>query len=60
MNARRSERLMGGNDRVGLVRVELVLGGQRAFAGCGGEVAGAAEDQEPMLARKGGSEWVEC
>ena len=24
------------------------------------EVAGAAEDQEPMLARKGGSEWVEC
>ena len=35
LNALRSERLMGGNDRVGLVRVELVLGGQCAFAGCG-------------------------
>ena len=37
------------------------MGGQRGFA-CGAEreVAGAVEGEEPMLTRKGGSEWIEC
>ena len=60
MNAQRTERT-GGDDRAEFVRIEPVSGGQRGFAGCAErEVAGAAEDQEPMLAWKGGSEWVEC
>ena len=63
LNARRTERLTGGDDRIEFVRIEPVLGGQRGFSGCvqrEREVAGAVEDEEPMLARKGGSEWVEC
>ena len=62
LNPRRTERLTGGDDRVEFVRVEPVLGGgQPGFVGCvEREVVGAVEDEEPMLARKGGSEWVEC
>ena len=61
LNARRTERLTGGDDRIEFVRIEPVLGGQRGFSGCvEREVAGAVEDEEPMLARKGWSEWVEC
>ena len=61
LNARRTERLSGGDDRIEFVRIEPVLGGQRGFSGSvQREVAGAVEDEEPMLARKGGSEWVEC
>ena len=57
LNTRRTERLTGGDDRIEFVRIEPVLGGQR---GCGGcverEVAGATEDEAPMLTRKGESE----
>ena len=61
LNARRTKRLTGGNDRVEFVRIEPVLGGQRGFWGCvEKEVAGAVEGDEPMLTRKGGSEWAEC
>ena len=60
LNARRTKRLTGGDDRVEFVRVKPVLGDQRGFSGVEREVAGAVEDEEPMLARKGGSEWVEC
>ena len=61
LNARRTKRLTGGDDRVEFVYVEPVLGGQRGFGGCvEKEVAGAVEGDEPMLTRKGGSEWAEC
>ena len=61
MNARRTERPTGGDDRIESVRMEPVLGGQRGFGGCvERDVAGAVEDEVPMLTRKGGSEWVEC
>ena len=61
LNAQRTERLTDGDYRAEFVRVELALGGQRGFGGCvEREVAGAVEDEAPMLARKGGSEWVEC
>ena len=61
MSARRTERLTGGDDPVEFMRIEPVLGGQRGFGGCvEKEVAGAVEGYEPMLTRKGGSEWVEC
>ena len=61
MNARRTEILTGEDDRVDFVRIEPVLGGQRGFGGCvEKEVAGAGEGDEPMLTRKGGSEWAEC
>ena len=43
----------GADDRVEFVLIEPVLGGQRGFRG--GVVAGAVEDEEPMLTRKGGS-----
>ena len=57
MNARRTEGLTGGDDRVEFVYVEPVLGGQRGFGGCvEKEVAGPVEDEAP----KGESEWVEC
>ena len=40
-----------------MLRIEPVLGGQRSFRGCvEREVAGAVDDEEPMLTRKGGSE----
>ena len=40
-----------------LLRIEPALGGQRGFRGCvEREGAGAVEDEEPMLTRKGGSE----
>ena len=58
LNARRTERLTGGDDCVEIVRIEPVLG---SLGGCvEREVAGAVEDEGPMLARKGGREWVEC
>ena len=61
MNARRTERLAGGDDRVEFVHIEPVLGGQRGFGSCvEREVAGAVEDEEPMLTGKGGSEWLGC
>ena len=61
LNARRTKRLTGGNDRVEFVRIEPVLGGQRGFGGCvEREVVRAVEGDDPMLTRKGGSEWVEC
>ena len=62
LNARRTKRLTGGDDRVDFVGIEPALGGQRGFGGCvEKEVSGVAEDEEPVLAsRKGGSEWVEC
>ena len=61
LNARRTERLTGGDDRVEFGLVEPVLGGQRGFGSCvEKEVAGTVEGYEPMLTRKGGSEWVEC
>ena len=53
MNAWRTERLSGADDHVEFVRIEPVLGGQRGFRG--GVIAGAVEDEEPMLTRKGGS-----
>ena len=57
LNARRIESLTDRDDRVEFVRIEPVLGGQRGFAGCvEREVASAVEYEEPMLARKGGSE----
>ena len=57
LNARRTKRLTGGDDRVEFVYVEPMLGGQRGFGGCvEKEVAGAVEDEVP----KGESEWVEC
>ena len=57
LNARRTKRLTGGDDRVEFVYVEPVLGGQRGFGGCvEEEVAGPVEDEAP----KGASEWVEC
>ena len=60
LNARRTERLTGGDDHIESVRIEPVLGGQRGFGGCvKRKVAGAMEDEVPMLTRKGGSEWVE-
>ena len=60
LNARRTERLTGGDDRAEFVLVELVLGGQRGFVGCvERENACAVVDEEPMLTRKGGSEWIE-
>ena len=34
LNARRTKRLTGGDDRVEFVYVEPVLGGQRGFGGC--------------------------
>ena len=44
LNARRTERLTDGDDRIGFVRIELVLGGQRGFGGCvERDVAGAVE-----------------
>ena len=59
LNARRTERLTGGDDRVEFVHIELVLSGQRGFGGCvEKEVAGAVEGYELMLTRKGGSEWL--
>ena len=58
LNARRAEKLTGGDDRIEFVRIEPVLGGQRGFSGCV-EREVAVEDEEPMLTRKGGSEWVE-
>ena len=59
LNARRTKRLTGGDDRVEFVYVEPVLGGQRGFGGCvETEVAGAVEDVDE--APKGASEWVEC
>ena len=59
MNARRTERLTGGDIHIEFVRIEPVLGGQRGFSGCvEREVAGAMEAEERILARKGGSEWV--
>ena len=61
LNTRRTKRLTGGDDRIEFVRIEPVLGGQRGFSACVvREVAVAVEDEEPMLARKGGSKWVEC
>ena len=61
LNARRTERLTGGDDRIEFVRIEPVLGGQRGFAGCvEREDAAAVTNEGPMLTRKGGSEWVEC
>ena len=40
-----------------MLRIEPVLGGQRGFRSCvEREVAGAVEDEEPMLTRKGVSE----
>ena len=61
LNARRTERLTGGDDRVEFVRIEPVLGSQRSLGGCvEREVAGVVEDEGPMLARKGEREWVEC
>ena len=57
LNARRTKRLTGGDDRVEFMYVEPMLGGQRGFGGCvEKEVAGAMEDEAP----KGESEWVEC
>ena len=57
MNARRTERLTGGDDHAEFVLVEPVLGCQRGFVGgVEREVANAVEDEEPMLAGKGGSE----
>ena len=59
LNARRTERLTGGDDHVEFVRMEPVLGGQCGIGSCvEREVAGAVEAEEPLLARKGGSEWV--
>ena len=59
LNARRTERLMGGDDHIGFVCIELVLDGQRSFGGCvEWEFVGIVEDEVPMLTRKGGSEWV--
>ena len=53
LNARRTERLSGGDDRIEFVRIEPVLGGHRGFSGCvEREVAGAVKDEELMLARK--------
>ena len=60
LNAQRTERLMGGDDRVEFVRIEPVLGGQRGFVGCVEREIAAVVDEEPMLSRKGGSEWIEC
>ena len=61
LNARRTERLTSGHDRIEFVRIEPVLGGHHSFSGCvEREVACAVEDEKPMLARKGGSKWVEC
>ena len=41
------------------MRIEPVLGGQHGFGGCvEKEVAGAVEGDEPMLTRKGESEWL--
>ena len=46
LNARRTERLTGGDDRIELMRIEPVLGGQRGFGGClEREVAVAVEDE---------------
>ena len=61
MNARRAKRLTGGDDRVGFVRVEPVLGDKRGFGHCvEKEVAGAVEDEESMsTTRKARSVWVE-
>ena len=60
LNARRTERPTGGDDRIEFVRIEPMLGGQRGFWGCvEREVVCAVEDEVPMLTRKGGSEWVE-
>ena len=43
------------------MRVEPVLGSQRGLGCCvEREVAGAEEDEGPMLPRKGRSEWIEC
>ena len=45
MNARRTEKLTGRDDRVECVRVEPMLGDKRDFWGCvEREVAGAAKD----------------
>ena len=60
LNARRTERPTGGDDRIEIVRIKPVLGSQRGLGGCvERDVAGAVEDEVPMLTRKGGSEWVE-
>ena len=60
LNARRTQRLTSGDDRVEFVGVEPVLGGPRGFGGLGGEGGcRPVEDEEPMLRRKGGSEWFE-
>ena len=59
LNARRTGRLTDGDDRIGFVPIEPVLGCQRGFGGVEREVAGAVEDQAPMLAGKGGSGGVE-
>ena len=59
-SARRTERLTCGDDRVEFVRVKPVLS-SRGLRGCvERDVAGAVEDEGPMLARKGEREWVEC
>ena len=61
LSARRTDRLTSGDHSVEFVRVEPMLGATRGFGGyVEREVTGAVEDEEPMLTRKGGSEWVEC
>ena len=46
LNARRTERLTDGDDRIGFVPIEPLLGAQRGFSGCvEREVAVAVEDE---------------
>ena len=62
LNAQRTERLAGGE----MIALNLCVLSRSCvvnavFGGCvEREIAGVAEDEEPMLTRKGGSEWVEC
>ena len=55
LNARRTEKLTGRDDRVECVRVEPMLGDKRGFGGCGEGGRGRSEGWTGA----GESEWVE-